>query len=221
MSADQEPADIYQQRQLPQIAARWDARAAHWDESLCDPACHLNEDDAYRRVLDVIDEAIRGRAAYCQSRCVIDIGCGTGLVLARVVGHFASGIGVDISPDMIRCAVAKAIPNTRFIVADGFNLAGLPRAGAVVSRGVLLSHYGRDTSADLLQSWHALLEPGGVLVCDFLSETGRAASIHKPSNKTYFTAAEVLDKARAAGFDSARIVGDDLRRVLILVAVVE
>ena len=49
---------------------------------------------------------------------VLEIGCGTGELLNAV--EPACGVGIDISPEMIRLA-ADAFPHLRFMCADGEN----------------------------------------------------------------------------------------------------
>lgn len=212
-------ADVYARRRLKAIAARWDARAETWDQMVADPDCHLNEDDAYRRFVRVLQHQVRLHRPVCAAQGVIDLGCGTGLVLAAVVRHFAWGVGVDLSPQMIRCAQAKLIPNTTFLVGDGFQLAQLcPPAGAVVARGVLLSHYGPEQGLALLAAVRATLLPGGWLVCDFLNAAARAQARHVPEAKTWYAAKEIQALAHEAGFAHAACVGSRPQRVLTLVA---
>lgn len=57
---------------------------------------------------------------------VLDIGVGGGELFAKLAPHFASGIGVDVDPDMIATAQenARSIPNLTFRVMDS-NLEGL------------------------------------------------------------------------------------------------
>jgi hypothetical protein len=120
---------------------------------------------------------------------------------------------------MIRLAAAKAIPGARFVVSDCFQLSRIcRRAGAVVSRGVLLSHYGREQSRDLLVAARKALVPGGFLLFDFLNEEARSSHCHAPEDKTYFIGEHLLDLARGAGFNQAAIQGETQRRVLLLVA---
>src|SRR5262249_240187 len=121
--------------------------------------------------------------------------------------------------EMIARAKAKKIAGANFIVGDCFRLSALcPRAGAVISRGVLLSHYGSQAGEALLRAAHAALVPGGFAIFDFLNEAGRAKAVHVPENKEHFgrTASEAL--ARRAGFYDVRIIGEDDRRVLLLFA---
>ena len=210
---------LYEGRCLNALAARWDAKAAAWDRQLQDPACHLNEDDAYARFLAQARRLAAQSRDFCARQGVIDAGCGTGLVLAGVIDGFAWGIGLDISPEMIRLAQAKQIQRAKFILGDCFELPGLcPKAGAVFSRGVLLSHYGRRESEALLRAARAALVPGGFVAFDFLNQAARTLYAHAPENKTWFTRAEVCLLARRAGFANASVPGDDARRVLLLVA---
>ncbi len=66
---------------------------------------------------------------------VLDIGCGTGLLVARSLAAGASAVGVDISPVMIAGAEA-AVPGASFVVADAQteDLAVLGPFTVVVSR---------------------------------------------------------------------------------------
>jgi SAM-dependent methyltransferase len=211
--------EMYRRRELGAIAPRWNARAKSWDHALEDSGCHLNEDDAYLRFIGVVRRRIARRNQFCAGHGVIDAGCGTGLVLAQVVPAFAWGVGVDISPEMVRVARAKNLVKCSFIVGDCFALPSLyPKAGMIVSRGVLLSHYGREHGLALLKAARLALAPSGFIVFDFLNEAARTQQQHAPENKTWFTGEEIKAMARAAGFSNVSISGRPNRRVLILVA---
>jgi SAM-dependent methyltransferase len=213
------PKEIYEQRRLEAIARRWDAKAADWEVNLEDPTCHLNEDEAYERFLKQALAIIRSRKTFCASQGIIDAGCATGLVLARVAAWFAWGAGVDISPQMIKAAHAKHIPKVTFLVGDCFNLAAsCPKAGAVVSRGVLLSHYGPCQGELLLKSAYDCLIERGFVFLDFLNHASRDKYEHVPKNKTYFEAEEVLAMAFRTGFRTAKVYGERKRRVRMLLA---
>jgi SAM-dependent methyltransferase len=210
---------VYARRRLEAIAARWDARADSWDSALADPACCFNEDDAYRRFTRTVQRLIARRRAFCARHGVIDAGCGTGLVLAEVASAFAWGRGIDISPRMIRLARSKQTGKAKFAVGDCFDLPSLcPKAGLVLSRGVLLSHYGRGQGEDLLRAARRVLVPRGVLVFDFLNAAARARYRHGPENKTWFTSEEVSALAERAGFSTIRISGRPERRARLLIA---
>lgn len=210
---------LYRNRRLAAIAARWDARAGSWDRGLQQPSCHLNQDRAYARFLREARRIIGQRGTFCATHGVIDAGCGTGLVLAEVTSRFAWGIGVDISQGMIRAARRKRIPKTEFLVGDCFALSGIcPPAGAILSRGVLLSHYGPRQSALLLKTLARSLVPKGFLLLDFLNPYARDQYRPLPDAKTYFYGPDVCKMAKKAGFRTAKILGKLERRVLILMA---
>jgi predicted TPR repeat methyltransferase len=216
---ESESRDFYEARQLEQIAERWNAKAADWDLTLQDSKCHLNEDQSYARFLEALTAEVARRQNFCREHGVIDVGCGTGLVLASIVSKFAWGLGVDISPDMVRLAQAKDIPNARFAIGDCFQLsAHAHKAGAVVSRGVLLSHYGRQNVVALFESFRSALAPGGFVLCDFLSETAKNRFEHVPVQKTYYTESEICQLASAAGFQITRVLSEPERRIQILLA---
>jgi SAM-dependent methyltransferase len=211
--------EVYARHKLKAIASRWDARADSWDSALQDPASCFNEDDAYRRFARTVHRLIAKRRAFCARHGVIDAGCGTGLVLAEISSAFAWGMGIDISSRMIRLARAKHIPKTKFIVGDCFDLASLcPKGGLVLSRGVLLSHYGRQQGQAMLDAARAVLVRGGFLVVDFLNEAARARYRHAPENKTWFQSAEIQAMAEQAGFSRITISGRPERRARLLIA---
>ena len=211
--------EIYETRRMPEIAARWNAKAAAWDNELEDRGCHLNEDRAYDRFLDEVVLVIQERHKFCATTGVIDAGCATGLVLAKVISWFAWGIGLDISPEMIRVAQAKRIAKARFLVGDTFNLSqNCPKAGAVVSRGVLLSHYGCQQGELLLKSALDRLVEGGFIFWDFLNQASRDKYEHVPENKIFFEADEVCAMALGAGFRKALVCGEQDRRVRMVLA---
>ena len=213
---------VYEQRRLDAIAARWDTRAESWDSALKNPDCHLNEDESYARFLKEALAVIKKRGQICAEGGIIDVGCGTGLVLEQVASHFAWGVGIDISRKMIQLARRKRIPNARFLLGDAFSLSGAcPGAAAILSRGVLVSHYGHRQGTALLKELRAALGPGGFLIVDFLNLAARNQHEHVPETKTYFDGAKVCQMAKRAGFASVRILGEMERRVLLLLAEVQ
>ena len=212
-------SEPYAKRHLDAIAGRWDEKAQEWERNLMAPDCHLNEDDAYIRFTEQLDHILYVKKKFCIGKGVIDAGCATGLILARAISSFSWGIGVDISPRMIDLAKAKPIPLAKFLVGDCFDLSRIcPKAGAVLSRGVLLSHYGRKQGVELLQSARTCLEKGGFVLWDFLSAAARQSFQHAPQGKAYFDPQEVCDMALEADFRLVKVLGGSERRVLLLLA---
>ncbi len=124
----------YDALRLEVIRNRWDQKAERWDADLADEHFHLNEDDAYHRFLDAADAAVAERAEFCRKQCLVDLACGTGLVLAHFLDRFASGVGVDISPKMLALA-ARRLPHAQLVEGSCFELAEHVAGAAPCSRG--------------------------------------------------------------------------------------
>jgi SAM-dependent methyltransferase len=210
----------YDALDLPLIRARWDQKAGRWDADLADAHFHLNDDDAYCRFLADAETTVADRSEFCRGHLLVDLACGTGLILEHFLEHFAGGIGLDLSPRMLDMAAQRSLPGTQWVLGNCFELAShMTAAGAVFSRGILLSHYGPRWAPLLLrQVQQALVPDGGFAILDFLNAAARHAYPCNPGNKTYFHSAEIEALARAAGFRRARILGQPQRRVLLVLA---
>ena len=143
--------------QLAESRAAWDAEAAAFDEQpdhgLRDPAVREAWISVLKSVLPM------GEAA------ILDIGCGTGtlsVVLAQL-GYTVTGI--DLSPNMVAAAQAKAEAagyDIRFEVAD----AAFPPFAAGQFDVVLCRHilFMLPEIEQVLQRWTVLLKPQGRLI---------------------------------------------------------
>jgi len=154
-------------RNLPdhdQGARFWDREAAAFDD---EPDHGLRDAETWRAWHDLFVShlpAAHGRIA--------DVGCGTGTisVLLAAAGHHVAGI--DLSPQMLARARAKAASNrvaVELALGDAVRPPLRPHAfDAVVCRHVL---WVADSIKDTLRTWAQLLRPNGVL----LLEIGRAS----------------------------------------------
>lgn len=145
------------EQQLAESRAAWNAEAATFDESpdhgLRDPAVR----EAWVSLLESVLPA--------DGEAVLDIGCGTGslsVVLAQF-GHTVTGI--DLSPEMIEVARAKAEAagcDIAFEVAD----AAFPPFAARQFDVVLCRHilFMLPETNRVLERWAALLKPNGRLI---------------------------------------------------------
>jgi 2-polyprenyl-3-methyl-5-hydroxy-6-metoxy-1,4-benzoquinol methylase len=95
----------------------WDDEAATWDD---EPAVRSYSDAAFRSLLHTLDE--RGVALH--GARVLDFGCGTGLLTARMAEHGANVVGLDRSPAMIDVLRDKAVPGVSAVCGDLAELAG-------------------------------------------------------------------------------------------------
>jgi SAM-dependent methyltransferase len=134
----------------------WDAEAATFDDEpdhgLRDPRVR----EAWRELLGSLLPPAPARVA--------DLGCGTGSLSLLLAEQGYAVDGVDLSPEMVRHAVAKAgsIPGVGFVVGDAADPL-LPRAtyDVVLCRHVL---WALPDPAAALTRWGELLSAGGRLV---------------------------------------------------------
>ena len=97
----------------------------------------------------------------------IDLACGTGSLtrkLAATVGPKGSVLGLDFSPEMLRAAKARPVPNVEYRLGDATKLAGVPsdRFDAATIA------YGARNIPDLdrlFAEMARVLRPGGRAVC--------------------------------------------------------
>jgi ArsR family transcriptional regulator len=198
---------------MDHIRARWDARAVHWDAETADPQSHLHLDNGYSRFLRF--------AATCLDEfhtpatpVILDLGCGTGLVTAEFASAAERVIGVDISPEMVRHARQKRIAHSSFVVADAFSLPFSDSAfDVVLSRGVLLSHYGEIHAETLLREIARVVVRGGIGIFDYLNASGATLFPHMAVEKTFFEKNQIRSLAAATGFTVRHLDGGPASRV--------
>lgn len=107
---------------------------------------HRGENDpgGYHELLDELEAEFVQR--YGEQRDVLEVGCGTGLVLTRLAGFARSARGVDLSPGMLEKARARGLevvegsatelpfPDASFDVTCSFKvLAHIPEIGKALS----------------------------------------------------------------------------------------
>jgi SAM-dependent methyltransferase len=134
----------------------WDAQAATFDDEPDHGLHDVLVREAWRSLLVSVLPPVPARVA--------DLGCGTG-TLSMLLAELGYAVdGVDISPEMIRRATAKAgsYPGTSFVVGD----AGDPSLPVGAYDVVLCRHvlWALPDPAAVLARWAALLAPDGRLV---------------------------------------------------------
>ena len=95
---------------------------------------------------------------------VLDVGCGTGVPIARILAQRSRVTGVDISSEMVRRA-CRNVPTGEFICADILSSAFPPSIFDAVVAICSVFHLPREEHAALFRRIHGWLKPGGHLLC--------------------------------------------------------
>jgi trans-aconitate methyltransferase len=145
---------------------------------------------------------------------IIDLGCGTGDLTARIAATGAAVRGVDRDTAMIAEARAKH-PALTFEVADAYDLARHAAVDAVFSNAAL--HW-MTRPDDVIRAVGTALRPGGRFVAEFgagsnvatliagLRATLEAIGLPQPALPWYFpTPAEHAARLEAGGFKVRRL----------------
>lgn len=105
---------------------------------------------------------------------LLDCGCGTGLLLERLLRRFP-GIectGLDLTPAMLEAARRKNLPRTRFVLGDAEDMPqGLGLFDAVICVNSL-HHY--PSPGRFFKSAARVLKPGGRLIIEDFTAEGAA-----------------------------------------------
>lgn len=130
----------------------------HWDSTLYDSKHHFVSDFG-ERIITLLDPQPGER--------ILDVGCGTGHLTARIANYGAQTVGVDHAATMIEQARSN-YPALDFRVANGETMRFDEPFDAVFSNAAL--HWMKDAPAVAESLWHAL-KPGGRLVIEMGGKT--------------------------------------------------
>jgi SAM-dependent methyltransferase len=107
---------------------------------------------------------------------ILDLGCGDGLLTARMAALGCEVLGVDASPEMVAATQARGVPA---VVMDGASLSFAGEFDAVFSNAAL--HWITDYQGVLAGVFRAL-RPGGRFVAEF-GGYGNVAAIEQALQK--------------------------------------
>ena len=95
---------------------------------------------------------------------LLDAGCGTAPMLSLLTEEYPgkSFVGLDLTPEMIRKATEKNLPNTELVVGDCENLPFEAESFDVVINSQSFHHY--PNPQDFFNSVYRVLKPGGCLI---------------------------------------------------------
>jgi SAM-dependent methyltransferase len=99
---------------------------------------------------------------YARGKNVLEVGCGTGLILRQVAAVSESAVGIDISPGMLEKARERGLDVRE---ADVIRLPFEDEAFDVVYSFKVLAHVER--SQDALREMIRVTKPGGTLVLEY------------------------------------------------------
>jgi predicted TPR repeat methyltransferase len=209
---------FYKKENQMEIGHRWDKKATNWEQHLELDGHHLNQDNAYNQFISISSNIAIQRFHKLENSKLLDIGCGTGLVAAALSIFFSVTTGIDISTNMLIQARSKHINNVEFYNKSLFEIKPEWNVfNMIVSRGILLSHYGLGYLKEILLLLHSCLKINGCVVFDFLNKNVTGKYEHLPKNKAYFSGSSIEKYALNIGFSNAIIVGNPTDRTLIAV----
>jgi ubiquinone/menaquinone biosynthesis C-methylase UbiE/DNA-binding transcriptional ArsR family regulator len=202
-----DPDDPIIARDRERLAAVRSARAAAAQNYF---RRHAAEWDRIRRlhVADAaVEEAIRAALGEAPIRSLLDLGTGTGRMLELFAGDIESGLGLDLSLDMLALARARldraGLKHCSVRHGDIYDLA-LPRDSfdVVIVHQVL--HF-LDDSARALREAARVLRPGGrLLVVDFAPHDLEFLREEHAHRRLGFAAETAQQWIQAAGLDVVR-----------------
>lgn len=180
---------------LADVRASYDAAARAYAEHVAGELAHKPLD---RHLLNRFAEEVRGRGI------VADVGCGPGHVAAYLHAQGAEVVGIDLSPEMVRCA-RELHPGLDFRTGDftALELATGSLAGAVAFYAIV--HLDPPELAPVMAELRRVVAPGGIVLVAFhaggerlhVDELfGQAVSL----DFRFHTPADVERALRAAGF---------------------
>lgn len=112
-------------------------------------------------VLPMYNEILR-RIEKANVRALLDIGCGTGNVLARLMNTDISLLGIDISDKMIEVATGRLGERARLITGDAENLPYADESVDFIVCNASFHHYSHPQK--VLSEMYRVLIPDGILL---------------------------------------------------------
>jgi len=156
---DRERADAIGRECFERAQAFFARHADQWDRLR---AMHADEAEVEYRILELLGEASAG--------VLVDMGTGTGRVIELLAPQYQRAIGIDLNPQMLACARARAqgpeFSHVQIRQGDICNLAlGDGSADTVIMHQVL--HYLPEPQRAIEEAARILKPTGTLLVVDF------------------------------------------------------
>lgn len=199
----------------PQEIAKFGALASRWWDPN-GPQRPLHELNPVR-----LDYVRRHRAL--RGACVLDVGCGAGLLSEAMAGEGARVTGIDLSPELIDVAQLHLLESGRqaeYRVVSAEDLAAeRPGSFDAVTCMEMLEHV--PDPASVLRACFTLLAPGGMLLLSTLNRTPAAFALAivgaeyvarllpkgTHDYRSFIKPSELAAALRAAGFELRDVSG--------------
>jgi ubiquinone/menaquinone biosynthesis C-methylase UbiE len=97
----------------------------------------------------------------------LDFGCGVGRVTRALAGHFASVVGVDVAPSMIRKAreLSAGVSGVEYVLNERDDLSFVPSGSVdLVYSVIVLQHIGQPYVGRYLAEFVRILSPQGLAI---------------------------------------------------------
>ena len=194
---------------LEKMRRDWDRRAEvdprFWVAATAEADLSSYLDSAERDTVAFVD-GLRGRVP--ATARVLDLGCGIGRMAAPLATRFAGVVGVDVSPVMIEEAKRQhaGLPNLRFVVNSGADLAELPTDGFdLVCAYAVLPHLPREVVRAYLAEVNRVLSPEGWFRYQFWIGPERTAADNDTLNVRVYGRDDFDRLNREGGFEVVEI----------------
>ncbi len=151
----------------------------------------------------VVADAIRKSVPLTADMSALEVGCGTGLLSFALQADLGPITLADTSQGMLDVLAEKiaaaGVTNMRPVKLD-LTTDPLPTERYAITYSLLTFHHVRDTQT-LLEKFHAVLEPNGILlVCDLDKEDGTFHTDGTTDIHLGFERTELQKQVQAAGF---------------------
>jgi ArsR family transcriptional regulator len=197
LARDLERLDQVKNARAEAAAAYFRDNAENWDaiRSLYTP-----EAEVEATILDLFDGE--------EIDHLVDVGTGTGRMLAIFSPQIERGIGIDMSREMLSVARANLdqaqVQNCQVRQGDMYNL-GLSAESADVAVFHQVLHYAEDPAAAVAEAGRVVKSDGALLIVDFAPHALEYLRSDHAHRRLGFTDEEVAGWCRSAGFSDVTV----------------